>query len=48
MKISLEFKLEDLWVGIYWRRDKHYWLNHIWICLIPCFPIHISWDIKYI
>ena len=20
---------------------------HIWICLLPCFPIHIVWRAKY-
>ena len=44
MKISLEFKLEDLWIGAYWRYDGVYMLQHLWICFIPCFPIHITWE----
>ncbi len=46
MKITLEFKLEDLWIGAYWRKDIVYKLYHLWICIIPCFPIHLTWDIK--
>jgi len=29
------FKLEDLWFGVFWKP------GHVWICIIPCFPIHI-------
>lgn len=71
MKISIEWKLQDFWVGAFWKItplrlvcycgdycDTH---NHfsghgavpmdqpskqvdIWICAIPCLPIHISYD----
>jgi len=48
MKIKLEFKPKLFFVGA--LREKkdcnsrpwaHVWETHIWICLIPCFPIHI-------
>lgn len=57
MRIRLEFKLADFWIGAFWRRDKkvvelvdesdlhvhgeevNYF--HLWICLLPCLPIHI-------
>lgn len=51
MKIRLEVKLEDLWVGAYWHTDPPLWRGsatvrrHIWICLLPCLPLHISWDV---
>jgi len=48
MKLSIEFKLEDMWIGAYWRHDIVYGLRHLWICLIPCIPIHITWEDKYI
>ena len=50
---TLEFKLEDFWVGVFWRRDSGYGALDgygsriaykqfdIWICLIPCFPLHL-------
>lgn len=50
MTIKFEFEPRDLWIGVYW--DTHYQcvgevcgIINIWICLIPCFPIHIT---KYI
>lgn len=72
MKIRIEFKLEDLWIGAFWKRtltrqvchcgdymDTHSCLSghlpvqmdypdelDIWICLIPCFPIHISLEVN--
>ncbi len=36
MRLRLEFKKQDLWIGAYWDRDN------VWICLVPMFPIHIS------
>ena len=44
MKVTIEFKLQDLWIGAYWRYDKAYQLQHLYICLIPCIPIHITFD----
>lgn len=43
--IGLEFKKEDMWVGIFWRNGlrKYDLLRcvEIFICIIPMFPIHI-------
>lgn len=36
--ISLEFKLQDMWIGVYW--ENNYEDIDIWLCLIPCFNIH--------
>jgi hypothetical protein len=46
LKINLEFKLADMWIGIFWRTqenplDKRH-ITEIWICIIPCLPIHIQ------
>lgn len=38
--ISIQFKLEDLWIGAFWRREDISSLL-IWVCLIPCFPIRL-------
>ncbi len=55
--LAVEFKIEDCWIGIFWRfKEVGYGsilgsvtedLN-IWICLIPCFPIHIIRSHKYV
>lgn len=50
MKIKLEYKLQDSWIGVFWKRsmvaeemllDPYPQLD-IWICIIPWFPIHIT------
>jgi hypothetical protein len=45
MRVNLEFKPQDLWIGAYWKRAR--WIGgtliHIWICVLPCLPIHIRW-----
>jgi hypothetical protein len=39
--IRLEWKLNDLWVGLYWMRIGN--SVDIYICILPCVPIHLSW-----
>jgi hypothetical protein len=39
--IGFERKIEDAWIGAYWRQDRM--ALHIWICILPCFPLHIVW-----
>jgi len=49
MKIKFEFKIRDMWIGIYWTygtivlvyERKSYVQYDIWLCLVPCFPIHL-------
>ncbi len=43
MKAKLEFKLQDLWIGAFWKRDHTNSIQHLWICLVPCLPLHIQW-----
>lgn len=38
---QFEFKLQDLWVGAFWKRLGNCW--DLYICLLPCVPLHISW-----
>ena len=64
MRIRLEFKLPDMWIGIFWKKnlgpdgyrwklvdmntptceEKYETMWDLWICLVPCLPIHISWS----
>ena len=49
-RVRLEFKYQDCWLGVFWRcRDNRLMskIKHrdIWVCLIPMFPIHISWRV---
>lgn len=41
VRAALEFKLEDLWIGAFWRQDGN--CIDLWICLLPCLPLHVSW-----
>jgi len=36
--IRLGFKIEDMWVGGFWKKKPRE--IDIWLCLVPCFPIH--------
>lgn len=40
MKITLELKLADMWVGAFFKRSGD--VLHVWICLLPCLPIHLQ------
>jgi hypothetical protein len=55
MRVRLEFKLQDSWVGVYWKKTGPFliwWekrgrfmsarILHVWICLVPWFPIHVT------
>ncbi len=55
--IRLEWNPCDVFIGVYIRgprmdRDlepgsnNYYW--NVWICLVPCLPIHIRWMRRYI
>ena len=46
--ILIEFKLEDMWIGLFWKKIMRYqgfYQYDIYICLIPCFPICIRYFI---
>lgn len=55
IKIRLHFKIQDLWIGLYWEKvnfdytfknDYPTKTVRIWICIIPCFPIYIVFKKK--
>lgn len=54
--INIKFNSHDVWIGAYWKTEKSRmykcgksydgkWIE-LWICLIPCFPIYITFFIK--
>lgn len=50
MRIKLEFKPEDCWIGAYWKRHLAtlgVWEYNLWVCLIPMLPIHITWQYDF-
>lgn len=38
--VAWEFKLQDAWIGAFWSHWTQTKALHIWVCLVPCFPIH--------
>ena len=49
-RIALEFKPQDLWIGVFWKKTELFPWNYrnrsrcdIWICILPMLPIHIWW-----
>lgn len=47
--MQFEWKLEDLWVGVFWRHGygtfdagKQRMWTDVWICLLPCVPLHVT------
>lgn len=47
--MKFEFKIEDSWVGVFWKhgyadldnKKEKLWTD-IWICFLPWFPLHIT------
>ena len=40
-RCGFEWKPQDLWIGAFWKRIGNCW--DLWICFIPCVPLHVSW-----
>lgn len=40
--VDWEVKVEDCWVGAFWRtfRDDGVWELDVWVCPLPCLPLH--------
>lgn len=41
MRVRLEWNPADLWVGLYVTRKPEDGRTHVWVCLVPCFPLHL-------
>lgn len=41
----IKFDPRDLWVGAYWNVERYpfEYVFNLYVCVIPCFPIHLSW-----
>lgn len=49
LSISLCWKVQDAWVGLFWKKHdfnpSNGWMA--WICLLPCLPIRLSCQRSY-
>jgi hypothetical protein len=52
MTARLEWKPQDLWIGVFWKKDVtpmrsdefvEWHTLDVWICCVPCLPIHLRW-----
>lgn len=46
MKVRLEFKPQDCWVGVFWKttpKANYQFRTDVWVCVLPMLPIHLSW-----
>lgn len=48
MHARLEWKLADMWIGVFWRSElltaslkMH---TDVWVCIVPCVPLHLWWE----
>lgn len=39
----IECKLADAWLGVYLAPDETWRSGTVWVCVVPCLPIHIDW-----
>lgn len=39
--LRLQWEPRDCWIGLYWTRATY--STHVYICLLPCFPLHVWW-----
>ena len=49
LSARFEWKIEDLWVGVFWRHTAAQFdegsfplFTDVWVCLVPCLPLHIT------
>lgn len=48
-RLRVEWKVQDLWVGVFWKTgyattdngQEPFWTD-IWVCLLPCLPFHVT------
>lgn len=38
---ALEWEPRDVWVGVYWRRSRGRGVLDVYVCVLPCLPIHL-------
>lgn len=43
LTLTLEFKFEDCWIGLFWRHSAEQYVQRLdlWLCPLPCLPLHI-------
>jgi hypothetical protein len=39
----LEWKPQDLWLGVFWKNKAPRSLD-VWVCVLPMVPVHFGWQ----
>jgi hypothetical protein len=46
IKVQIQVELRDFWIGLFWRTlhqvSPPFYTLHLYICIIPFFPIHLT------
>lgn len=44
VKVNIQWEPRDLWVGLFWRVNRHdgYNIWHFYLCILPMIPIHVT------
>jgi hypothetical protein len=44
--VRIEWQAAECWVGVRWAHcaDSPWRRTDVWICLLPCVPIHLWWN----
>ena len=42
LELALEFKAQDLWVGLYWDHSLQRKRLDAWLCVLPMLPVHLT------
>lgn len=42
----IEIASQECWIGVFWRQceDSPYWRTDVWVCVVPCVPLHLWWN----
>lgn len=47
LKVQIQFEPKGLWIGLFWRITRDVSpptsIVHLFVCVVPCFPLHITW-----
>lgn len=50
LKAQFQFEPRDVWLGLFWRTLRQmpppYYTLHLYICLLPLVPLHITLLLK--
>jgi hypothetical protein len=43
-KVQIQWEPRDMWIGVFWRKTELCF--HLYVCILPLLPIHITTLLK--